>query len=129
MDIGICWGEGGPIAHEHQGMCVALNKAIINQRQNKLYRPKKSKISNNLSLVSKKMGVCVSCSIMSDSSRPCGLEPARLLSPWDSPGKNTGVGCHSLLQGIFPTQGSNPGLLHCRHILYHLSHQGSPQRN
>ena len=43
----------------------------------------------------------------------------------DSPGKNTGVGCHALLQGIFPTQGSNPGLLHCRRILYHLSHQGS----
>ena len=41
----------------------------------------------------------------------------------DSPGKNTGVGCHALLQGIFPTQGSIPGLLHCRWILYHLSHQ------
>ena len=41
------------------------------------------------------------------------------------PGKNTGVGCHSLLQGIFPTLGSNSGLLHCRRILYHLSHQGS----
>ena len=44
----------------------------------------------------------------------------------DSPGKNTGVGCHVLLQGIFPTQGLNPGLLHCRQILYHLSHQESP---
>ena len=44
----------------------------------------------------------------------------------DSPGKNTGVGCHALLQGIFPTQGSNPGLLHWRRILYWLSHQGSP---
>jgi len=52
-------------------------------------------------------------------------DPARLLCPWDSSGKNTGVGCHFLLQGIFPTQGSNPGLLHCRQILYHLSHQGS----
>ena len=41
----------------------------------------------------------------------------------DSPGKNTGVGCHALLQVIFPTQGSNPGLLHCRQILYQLSHQ------
>ena len=46
--------------------------------------------------------------------------------PWDSPGKNTGVGCHFILQGIFLTQESNPGLLHCRPILYHLSHQGSP---
>ena len=44
----------------------------------------------------------------------------------DSPGKNTPVGCHTLLQGIFPTQGSNPGLPHYRWILYHLSHQGSP---
>ena len=44
---------------------------------------------------------------------------------WNSPGQNTGVGCHSLLHGIFPTQGSNPGLLHCRQILYCVSHQGS----
>ena len=42
-------------------------------------------------------------------------------------GKNIGVGCHALLPGIFPTQGSNPGLLHCRQILYHLSHQRSPK--
>ena len=45
----------------------------------------------------------------------------------DSPGKNTGVGCHALLQGIFPTQGSNPSLPHCRQILHHLSHQWSPR--
>ena len=44
----------------------------------------------------------------------------------DFPGKSTGVGCHFLLQDIFPTQGSNPGLLHCRRTLYHLSHEGSP---
>ena len=44
----------------------------------------------------------------------------------DSPGKNIGVGCHALLQGIFPIQGSNPGFPHCRQILYRLSHQGSP---
>ena len=50
----------------------------------------------------------------------------RLLCPWDSPGKNTGVGCHAHLQGIFPTQGWNLGLLHFRQILYCLSHQGSP---
>ena len=46
----------------------------------------------------------------------------------NSPGKKTGVGCHSLLQGIFPTQGSNPSLPRCWQILYHLSHQGSPFR-
>ena len=45
----------------------------------------------------------------------------------DSPGKNTGVGCHALLQGLFPTYWSNPGLQHCGWILYHLSHKGSPR--
>ena len=69
--------------------------------------------------------VCVSRSVVSNSLRLHGLQPTRLLCPWDSPGKNTGVGCHALLQGTFPTLGSNPGLLHCRWILYHLSHQGS----
>ena len=53
------------------------------------------------------------------------LDPTRLLCPWDSPGRNTGLGCQVFLQGIFPTQGSNPGLLHCRWILYQLNHQGS----
>ena len=48
-------------------------------------------------------------------------------SSWNSPGQNTGVGSLSLFRGIFPTQGSNPGLLHCRQILYQLSHQGSPR--
>ena len=51
--------------------------------------------------------VCA-CSVVSDSLPPHGLQPARLLCPWDSPGRNTGVGCHSLLQGIFLTQGLNP---------------------
>ena len=50
-----------------------------------------------------------------------------LHNPWISPGQNTGVGSHFLLQGIFPTQGSNPGLPHSRWILYHLSHQKSPR--
>ena len=68
---------------------------------------------------------CVSCSVVSDSLRPHGLQPARLC-PWNSSGKNTGVGSHSLLQGFFLTQESNPGLLHCRLIPYHLSHHGNP---
>ena len=63
-----------------------------------------------------------SWSVMSDSLPPHGL-----YSPWDSPGQTTGVGGLSLLQGIFPTQGSNPGLLHCRWFLYQMSHQGSPR--
>ena len=50
-----------------------------------------------------------------------------LYSPWNSPGQNTGVGSLSLLQRIFPTQGSNPGLPHCRWNLYQLSHKGSPR--
>ena len=50
-----------------------------------------------------------------------------VLCLWDSPGKNPGVGNHSLLQGIFLAQGSNPGFLHCRQILYCLSHQESPK--
>ena len=60
-------------------------------------------------------------SVMSDSLRSHGL-----YSPWNSPGQNTGVGSCSLLQGIFPTQGSNPSLPHCRQILYLLTHKGSP---
>ena len=67
------------------------------------------------------------CSVISDSLWPHGLYSTRLLCPWNSPGRNTGVGCHVLLEGIFPTQGSNPGLLHSRQILYRLSHQGSPR--
>ena len=58
---------------------------------------------------------------VSNSLRPHGLYRVR-----NSPGQNTGMGSLSLLQGIFPTQGSNPGLLHCRWILYQLSHKGSP---
>ena len=55
------------------------------------------------------------------------LRPHGLYSPWNSQGQNTGVGSLSLLQGIFPTQGSNPGFLHCRQILQQLSHNGSPR--
>ena len=71
--------------------------------------------------------LCVSCSVMSDSLRPHGLSPTRLLCPWNSPGKNTRMDSHSLLQGIFPAQGSNLGLLHCRQILYHLNYQAHLQ--
>ena len=62
-----------------------------------------------------------SCSVVSDSLQPHGL-----YSPWNSLGQNTGVGSLSLLQGIFPTPGLNPGLPHCRWVLYQLSHKGSP---
>ena len=62
--------------------------------------------------------LCNPMDCSSPSSSVCG----------DFPDKNTGVGCQALLQGIFPTQGSNPGLPHCRQILYCLSHQGSPSK-
>ena len=67
----------------------------------------------------------VSLSVMCNSLQPHGLGPTRLLCLWNSLGKNTGVGSHSLLQEIFLTQGSNPGHPHCRQILYQLSHQRS----
>ena len=60
-------------------------------------------------------------------SRPCRKRRPSSRHPWDFPGESTGVGCHCLLQGIFPTQESNPGLLHCRQTLYCLSHQGTPR--
>ena len=75
------------------------------------------------------MCVCVSCSVVSNSLRVqlfvnCSLPGSSVHG--DSPNKNTEVGSHSLLQGIFPIQGSNPGLLHCRQSLYHLNRQGIP---
>ena len=63
-----------------------------------------------------------SCSVLSNSLWPHGL-----YSPWNFPEQDTGVGCLSLLQGIFPTQGSKPGLLHCMQIFHQLSHKGSPR--
>ena len=77
----------------------------------------------DISTVAIDLDASISCSVVSDSLRPLGLQPIRLLCLWNSPGMNTGVGFHSLLQGIFLTQGSNPDLLHCRQILYHLRHQ------
>ena len=68
--------------------------------------------------------VCVSRSATLCDPRDCS--PPGSSVHGDSQGRNTGVGCHSLLQGIFPTQGSNPGLLHCRWILYWLKQNGSP---
>ena len=71
------------------------------------------------------------CAVIVSQSCPSLCDPMDCSPPGssvhrDSPGKNTGVDCHALLQGIFPTQGLDPGLPHCRWILYHLSHQGKP---
>ena len=65
---------------------------------------------------------------MSDSLGPMNCSPPGSSVHGDSLCKNTGVGCHAFLQGIFPTQGLNPGLPHCRWILYHLSHQGGDDK-
>ena len=70
------------------------------------------------------------CSVVSGTLRPHGLQRVRLLCPWDFPGKNTGVGCHSLLQGIVPTQSLKPSLLHLLHWQADslpLPHLGSPR--
>ena len=88
---------------------------------------------NNMSLpnpqnypVVQQFRLLLSRSVMSNSLQPmdCILPDSSVHG--DSPGKNTGVGCHRFLQGVFPTQVSNPGLPHCRQILYCLSHPGSP---
>ena len=69
------------------------------------------------------------CCCLVAKSCPTLCDPARLLCPWDFPGKNTGVGCHFLLQGIFPTQGLNPSPLHWQVDSLLLSHQGSRKRS
>ena len=69
------------------------------------------------------MWYMLSHSVMSDSATPMDCGPPGSSVHGDSPSKNTGVGCHDLLQNIFPTQGSNLDLLHCTQILYQLSHQ------
>ena len=79
--------------------------------------------SNHFDYTVKGRACMLSHSVLSNSASPVDW----LLCLWDSLGKNTGVGIHFLLQGNFLTQGSNPGLLHCRQVLYCLSHQGSPR--
>ena len=69
------------------------------------------------------MELSVSCLVVIDSSQCHGLQPSRLLCPWNTPGKNTGVDGHSLLQRLFLIQGSNPGFLHRRQILYRVSYR------
>ena len=86
-------------------------------------------ITNSRDLLQKCVVKVVSFSVVPDSWRPHGLQPTRLLGPWDFPGKGTGVGYHFLLQGIVPSQGLNPSLLHRRQIIYRLSSEGSPYSN
>ena len=85
------------------------------------FYPSRDSFTELFNSISNQHTACESHSVVSDSLWPHGLH-----SPWNSPGQNTGVSSHSLLQGIFPPQASNPGLLHCRQFLYQLSHQRSP---
>ena len=98
-------------------LLVFLNRSVL------LRNIKTSKQSKNLK--------CNTCCLCCSESESCPVEsnslwPHWLHSPWNSPGQNTGEGSLSLLQGSFPTQGSNPDLLDCRRVLYQLSYQGSP---
>jgi len=101
------------VRHDWSDLAVAAAAVYIYQ----CYSP-------NLSLLGICVFVCVNHSGMYDFAIPWTI--ACLLCLWNAPGKNTRVGSHALLQGIFLTQGSNPGLLHCRQILYHWSYQVSP---
>ena len=118
-------GEKGTLLHCSQGCKLVrpLWKTVW-----KLLRKLKIELPYDpaIPLLGLSLSLSQSHSVVSDSLRPHGLQPIWLLCPWHSPGKTTGVGCHSLLQRIFPTHGSNSGLLHCRQIVYYLSHQGSP---
>ena len=88
------------------------------------------KPSTGSSLVAQWFGLHASTAVKSESESDSVVSNSwwlhGLYSPWNSPSQNTGVGSLSLLQGIFPTQGWNPGLPYCRQILYQLSHRGSP---
>ena len=98
----------------------------LNSPKSFLYRP----LSKHCSCVSLLVMLSNPCPLPKNKCRSVvseSLWPHGLYSSWNSPGQKTAVGSLSLLQGIFPTQGSNPGLQHCKWILYQLSHQGSPR--
>ena len=79
------------------------------------------------SFIQRSIGKTLVCDILKAKVVSNSLWPHRLYSPWNSPGQDTGMGSFSLLPGIFLTQGLNPGLPHCRWILYRLSHKGKPK--
>ena len=121
-DLGLIHGSG---RFPGGGNGYPLQHSCLENPMVTLLHSWRSELQRGLFLERKRMCV-LSRSVVSTSLQPHGLQPARLFCPWDSPGKNTGVGSPALLQGIFPSQGLNVGFLHCRRILYHLSHQGSP---
>ena len=112
-----------------KGLISKIYKQLLNSITKKQTTQSKNGQKTYIDISPKKTLSLVS-SVMSDSSLwPFGLQPARLLCRWDFSGKNTRVGCYFRLQGIFPTQGSNLCLLHCRRILYSLNQWGSPKES
>ena len=106
-----------------------LNSFLMKVKEGSEKAGLKLNIHKTKIIVSGPIQVQVQVKITQLCSTPCNLMdcgPPGSSVHGDSPGKNIGVDCHALLQGIFPTQGSNPGLLHCWQILYQLSHKGSP---
>ena len=89
------------------------------EKKKVIYKKEEEDVSAVIEVGSLKVSVAQSC--------PTLWDPHGLYSPWNSPGQNVGVGSLSLLQGIFPTQGSNSGLPHCGRILYQLSHEENPR--
>ena len=105
---------------------MSRGNSVIRQQQWMLFHVKKSNGTTCMHYVCVCVCVCVlvvQLSLILCNPMDCSLP--RLLCLWNSPGQSIGMGCHSLLQGIFPIQGWSPSLLHCRQILYHLSHQVS----
>ena len=111
------WGPGN----------IPFSLTLFQENSVYTYLKNKPKPKNNLACCLKThiSFLCVWSESECHSVLSNSLQPRGLYSPWNSPGQSTGVGCLSLLRGIFPTQGLNPGLLHCRQILYQLSHMGS----
>ena len=111
---------------------IGQDKSDMTERQHFSSLLATPQAGNRVSLYSpliQKSTLTVLCLVVQSCPTLCDPRDHRLLGSsvhGNSPGKNTGMGCHALLQGIFPTQGLNPGLPHCKQILYHLSNQGSP---
>ena len=99
------------------------------QQQRKIHNLKKADSKGISNQHRRKYVLCLVTQLCPTLCDPMHWRPPGSSVHEDSPGQNTGVGCHALLQGTFPTQGSNPGLPHCRQIFQHLNHQVSPEEN